>query len=697
MTRKTLTFALLALLAVTAHAQHFDWVKTYSGQEPTGKFWNYIVSSVTDSHGNLYVAGQFANGAAIDGQDLLPFSPHGGQVENPNSCIMKISPQGNVVWKKILHANYGQPSRIYDLQLVGDTALFANVSITIPKEDNEYLYFYDTLITKDNLDYLLDMDSVSYSGITTAISSFDLDGNLTENYLLHMAYKDSKGKLITLDRQTNNGFDSVYIANEQFKPGNFHVDNLGNIYFGHLSTDLLWLYCDTCASQSQSYNLSNGLIGEIVVMVNGHQRFFDAPISHPSIYNFRIFKFSPHFNDMLACRYIFYETNSSWSNWSYTSSRELTTDNENNVFLLCNINSDIQRLPLSGDTTLSANLNNYTEGMVIKFDDELTPLSITQLTTGSSGQGISMTNNVFNQCIVEPDSNSIIVLGSIARVQQDYGYPVLIGQDSLDIQDACAYFVRIDNETGALQSYGHVPSSSRTTFLTQQSILKSIAQKNRIITHVGYKENIQTGDSSFSIASNMFGAGLYICDYNGNYINYIDYSIEANNVILSSCLALHDSILYITGGTQFNLSLNSIPMSPTGNSMAYIAKYVDTSFMTPYVPRDTTNTDPIDTGDVRITLVDDEGAFVAYPNPFRQSVKIKVESGALKVENGVATAWLTDLTGRREQVRLTPDGPGQYSLDLTSRPQATYLLTLTTADGKTHTIRLLKQSDIFAR
>jgi len=46
-------------------------------------------------------------------------------------------------------------------------------------------------------------------------------------------------------------------------------------------------------------------------------------------------------------------------------------------------------------------------------------------------------------------------------------------------------------------------------------------------------------------------------------------------------------------------------------------------------------------------------------------------------------------------VRLTPDGPGQYSLDLTSHPQATYLLFLTTADGHQHTVRLLKQSDIF--
>ena len=107
-------------------------------------------------------------------------------------------------------------------------------------------------------------------------------------------------------------------------------------------------------------------------MVNGRQRFFDAPVFHPSPYNYRLFKFSPHFNDMLACRYIFDESNSSWSYWDY-GARELTTDNDNNVLLLCNISSDIGRLPLSGDTTLSVNLDNYTEGMLIMFDDELMP------------------------------------------------------------------------------------------------------------------------------------------------------------------------------------------------------------------------------------------------------------------------------------------------------------------------------------
>ena len=142
-------------------------------------------------------------------------------------------------------------------------------------------------------------------------------------------------------------------------------------------------------------------------------------------------------------------------------------------------------------------------------------------------------------------------------------------------------------------------------------------------------------------------------------------------------------------GAQFG----DISIPNGGKSTAYIARYVDTSFMTPYVPRDTTNTDPIDTGDVRITVVGDEGAFVAYPNPFRQKVTIEVQGGEPLAE----TAWLTDLSGRRQQMRLTAEGAGRYSLDLTSRPQATYLLTITTADGHQHTVRLLKQSDIFGK
>ena len=188
--------------------------------------------------------------------------------------------------------------------------------------------------------------------------------------------------------------------------------------------------------------------------------------------------------------------------------------------------------------------------------------------------------------------------------------------------------------------------------------------------------------------------GLFVWDKDGHEVQFIDYNSSSPTNDPRGTI-LRDNILYLSGrmnggGTFGNYTL------PAGEDRAYVLKYVDNFFATPYVyvePDDSTNHGG--GGEVSITLVESGNAFVAYPNPFRQSVKIKVESGELKVENGVATAWLTDIMGWREQVCLTPDGPGQYSLDLTSRPQATYLLTLTTIGGKTHTIRLMKMSDIF--
>ena len=151
-----------------------------------------------------------------------------------------------------------------------------------------------------------------------------------------------------------------------------------------------------------------------------------------------------------------------------------------------------------------------------------------------------------------------------------------------------------------------------------------------------------------------------------------------------------------TGATFGDISARCLD-----NDMAYIAKYVETSFMHPYGYRfdndttgdDTTHVDPPsppDTGDVRVLLPENGSPFVSYPNPFRQRVNIEY-SGTEQI----VSAYLTDLSGRREEVRLQPQGNGRYTLDLTSRPQATYLLTLLTQGGQQHVVRLMKMSDIF--
>ncbi len=104
---------------------------------------------------------------------------------------------------------------------------------------------------------------------------------------------------------------------------------------------------------------------------------------------------------------------------------------------------------------------------------------------------------------------------------------------------------------------------------------------------------------------------------------------------------------------------------------------------------------PSDSRDVDMVLYTSPGAPFSQsetcPFPYHQRYNMKVSGSALQSHDGVVTAWLTDMQGRREEVVLTPTGPDRYTLDLTSRPPAAYLLTVTTTDGRELTFRLMKQ------
>lgn len=74
-----------------------------------------------------------------------------------------------------------------------------------------------------------------------------------------------------------------------------------------------------------------------------------------------------------------------------------------------------------------------------------------------------------------------------------------------------------------------------------------------------------------------------------------------------------------------------------------------------------------------------------YPNPTDGKV-IVVTSDHL------VAAYLTDMLGRREDLKFTAAGNGDCLLDVTSCSPAVYLLTIITADGGRHTVRLLKNN-----
>ena len=278
---------------------------------------------------------------------------------------------------------------------------------------------------------------------------------------------------------------------------------------------------------------------------------------------------------------------------------------------------------------------------------------------------------------------------AVGRSVELIAYPdrrVFIDSTGIEVLFQEVVFIQFDKETGRYLSHGNAKSEQITTYYSRFGN-EFVVNNGRVMTQIGYRGNVICGDDTPSVGRLELGMGLYIWDTAGHPLQFVDYGVATSSGNLrQSSIVLRDSILYITGGIAGGATFGDITVN--GEFKAYIARYVDTAFMTPYVHTE-------EPGEVSITLEEGGNAFVAYPNPFRQSVKIRVESGELKVENGVVTAWLTDIMGRRQELRLTPIGSGQYSLDLTARPQATYLLTLTTASGKTHTVRLLKQTDVF--
>ena len=473
------------------------------------------------------------------------------------------------------------------------------------------------------------------------------------------------------------------IDNQPFQRGPFCVDSDGNIYIGQVPTDIIALL-------DGWYSIENGKLSGVLIMVNGHSRFTFYPENRPSVSNYRILKFSPHFDSLIQYQYVFADT-SFWDNDVPTEGR-LLMDSENNIYLCQTVYNDIRRgsgrVSLNGASDMAFEGKEATMGFMIKYNSHLEPQYIRQIDyQNTSNDGYY--NYYFHDMAIDEDSNSLFVIATVANdVPTD---SMFVEGVQLDANNN-ALFLRFDKNTGCYLSHGIVPSNKYSNFYGTIHNTNVVCKNNRVFALPAFQNNIQWQNNEINIEQYKWGKGLFIWDYAGDPIQYIDFNSISSQSEPGTALALHDSVLYICGYSRFSMTVADTTLNPSGNTLAYILKYVDTSFMTPYV-----YTGPQDTGDVRIKVVEDGNAFVAYPNPFRQKVNIGIENGDLRIENGVAKAWLTDMQGRREEVRLTPAGNGKYTLDLTNRPQATYLLTLVTATGKTHTLRLLKQSELFGK
>ena len=674
--------SLLLLLAATMfttalHAQgHFDWVKNYNGVPDYNHRTdiNAIVGSVADSDGNLYILGEFTPGAQIDGTDLLPFAPYGIDCNTESVVIAKLSPDGQLLWHKSIHTNYGSTTHGRGIQIVGDTSIVCMVMLSrAGARPRNYAYFLDTLFYETN-DFAFPTDSVN-GGMFLAYMEFGFDGHLKEKHFLSSACIYADGTVMRTS--------SFLYRDAGFNCEAFTIDGDGNIIMAHpVSTG--------------SYFFDDSTFWGYRLLIDGGEKHFDVPVpAFTSASNRQIIKFSPHFTNILHQQFLFEPDMTNLDMiWPYITSL-MPSGSDNSIFLLLGMQTgfdnalDSIRIAGLANTRFQSE-NSYEYSILIKYDSLLSPQWLFQLDYENTSDDSTLRNNYLFSAISKDENDDIYCLGRIWSLRQEQIYRA--DTFNINVRNG-VFFVRLDKSSGQALSVGET-RSYKTSVPQLLRHVEISTYNNRVIAQISYQHNIHIRDSVITRPPTMWSTGFFVWDKDGHEVQFVDYeSPNSKNEPLGTIQ--HDSILYLSGQLAGGGTFGDHTL-PEGYR-AFIAKYVDSAFMTPYVYKDTTGnggggSTGGDTNDVRIVMAEDGNAFVAYPNPFRQRVNIEYSG-----QQPITAAYLTDIMGRTEQVELSATAPGRYTLDLTARPQAAYLLTLVTQDGHRHTVRLLKQSDIFGQ
>ncbi len=676
-----------------------------------------IGRAVSDAEGNVYFIGKFHKDAMLDGEDLLPINASN---ESVNTCIVKYSSDGRLLWHKALSkisSNIGAGN----LLMIGDSVLAYYGSVRFSSDaphSYEYTYYWDTLMQG----YPFRYDSVSSC---TGMVYFNLeDGSIREQHFLSVGYNDTAGNPIYSHWPI--------VARDNLQAGQcIAVDKDGNVIIatGNFWTTGLW---NPVTRTTPYYCWERGDIGAIRIMVDGERSFYFHSNSCPRNWNPLLMKFSPHFDNLLSARFLFEPSNVPtefcpldfnvpmtdpdypWEAYhayacnGNTIYESFETDDEGNIYLV----GEFRRSGYTANDTLipvdsaaglflsvkmipnynSGNLPSYsvTKGYLVKFDPQLRPLYLKQLDWVKHGKitaAYFYHPSVTDSGLIVP---SVLVTGTNGDPIIDK-YFLLDGDTLPKWLTKSASFLRLDKDDGHLLAYGglHVVGDWQYRYaeVDKPYFLYSTyaAKNNRFATGIMTSGDILFADSLHHYDFQRYKervSSMSIWDYSGHEILYLELSdVDSNYRHISGAL-FSDSSLYIYGSvSNMELHFGDTTLrsySGTDCTTAFIARYVDTAFLRPYVHP--VNPEP---QDIRLATNDGGGCLVAYPNPFRQRVRVRYKGSEPPRE-----AYLTDMQGRRERVELVPVGEWEYSLDFSHLPPAPYLLTLVTHSGKQITARM---------
>ncbi|MBP5340937.1 MAG: T9SS type A sorting domain-containing protein [Bacteroidales bacterium] len=673
--KKTALFLVSVLLVLGGAAGQngnstgrFEWVRGYAPGEHVS-----IVGSVTDSLGNLYILGSFNFESRWEnGELIMPITPHNGAQNGVNTLIAKISPEGEMVWKKVIHGNYC-PSQPHDIKALGDTAFACLVTMPLATI-NHYLYYLDTLIetSMDQNLPLADQIWPNYpmnakydaTPMCLALITFDFNGNVQDQHFLQMSYLDRDGMDIANPPNSLYGPES-WLKKETCRYPSFAIDNEGNIYISR------WVYDVESGGPGVYYSAADGSISAVKFWCD-HRLVGVVPSDSILQASPQLLKFAQHFDTLLESRYVFQSIIPSFDGTAFS---KIKTDNENNLYVygtLRDLDSSLMLIDTVRNMYINKTPANVEKGFLVKFDSLFLFKNVISLIDSIIPSNYSVSNTAFNDISFDYDSNLMFLCAATGRgaLGDTTSFYSILTYQGIPLNrlknDAFVMSFHLEDSLH-LYTYGRVASKMGSSVLFSALLEQNriVCQNNRVIIQAE-----ATGGFRFPGHTVNFpriydaSLGFVIFDYQGNVIGGDSYSAydPAN---ISGPLAIRDSILYLCNRISGETTFGDIHVPSRGDYFACIAKYVDTAFMTPYVaPTPGPGPEGISEAD---TL-----AINSYPNPVRDMLHIAID-------DMVIHATAISLTGVRRQVPAKGN-----TLDLEALQPGVYILEIATMNRKYH-------------
>ena len=573
------------MLTFPVQAQHFDWVRTYTAPDiSSGSTTNRIIGSCVDSAGNFYFIGEFSPQASLCGVNLVPHNIITIPLKTA-VVIAKLSPQGELLWHKAIY-NTLVGSYAIGLCQMGDTAFMAMTQLGLPYDfgygEHEDLYYLDTLLTGNN-DFLMSTDSITNNRLTAFIT-FDNNGNVLEQRFVCIGWQDTNGVTLT-PRYMGWDFpeytlDKVYSRQLLNGNGTFNVDNEGNIYVVRMTSDNPYVLCDTCDGGARYWTIQDGTIGALKIIIDGQRSLYYPVNIRSAIWNYQILKFSPHFNSLLSAVYVFdstYEVDPHLDVFFPIYSSMF--DNQGNLYLnMYNTAAYPLVLSIANNNTLQLDLqSDLYPTWLLRYNSDLQPTGLIQM---SSTGDFPVAMKIFSTHVDE-NTNSLYISG--CTKWGSYGNPdsatMIYRQDSIEIHNLSGFWLRLDNSDLNLINYW----TSRQEDNWQVTTPELSTYGNRVFSQTFFNAGVHFADTTITTVNiTDLDIAFMVWDNEGHEI-MINNRRVANINSISRVPIVYDSVVYLSGTLFDNATFGSITTQTMGHSYAYIAKYVDTAFMTPYV------------------------------------------------------------------------------------------------------------------